>query len=52
MKKIKSDSASRVLQLMDSYADGQDRYKELLVQVAREDNVPVEQLEKELDEYI
>ncbi|MFA0882291.1 hypothetical protein NHG76_16605 [Vibrio cholerae] len=49
---MKSDSVARVLQLMDSCEDGQERYAELVAQVASEDNVSVEQLETELNQYI
>lgn len=49
---MKSDSVTRVLQLMDSCEDGQERYVEFMAQVASEDNVSVEQLETELNQYI
>lgn len=49
---MKSNSVIRVLQLMDSFEDGQERYAEFVTQVANEDNVSIEQLEQELNQYI
>ncbi len=49
---MKSDSVTRVLQLMDSCEDGQERYAEFVALVASEDNVSVKQLETELNQYI
>ncbi len=49
---MKSDSITRVLQLMDSCEGGQERYAEFVAQVASGNNVSVEQLETELNQYI
>ncbi|MCZ2798998.1 hypothetical protein [Vibrio alginolyticus] len=49
---IKSANASRVLQLMDSCLDGEDRYQEFVKQVAVESNMSVEALEFELEPFI
>ena len=48
----KSAAASRVLKLMDSDEDGQDRYGEFVAQVAKEAQINVEQLESELVPFI
>lgn len=48
----KSSSAKKVLQLMDSEEDGQDRYMEFVKRVAKEDNISISQLEKELEPFI
>lgn len=49
---MKSDCVTRVLQLMDSCEDGQERFTEFVAQVASENNVSVEELETELNQYI
>lgn len=49
---IKTVNASRVLQLMDSCLDGEDRYQEFVKQVAEEANMSVTALEAELEPFI
>jgi Ca2+-binding EF-hand superfamily protein len=49
---VKTKSAKKVLQLMDKYEDGSDRYMEFVKKVAKEDKISVKQLEKELDPFI
>ena len=51
-KVIKSKSASKVLQLMDKFEDGADRYMEFVKKISKEDNISIKQLEKELDSFI
>ncbi|MFM2668536.1 hypothetical protein AAFX24_27735 [Vibrio mediterranei] len=48
----KSESASKVLQLMDAYEDGEDRYQEFVKQVAAESNISVKTLEAELEPFV
>lgn len=48
----KSENASKVLQLMDTYIDGPERYHEFVNQVAAEANISVETLEAELEPFI
>jgi hypothetical protein len=49
---FKSENAKRVLQLMDSFEDGQERYCEFVDQVAQEANMTKEALEAELEPFI
>ena len=49
---IKTANAQRVLQLMDSCEDGQDRYREFVIQVSTNAKMSYAQLEKELDPFI
>ena len=49
---VKTKSAKKVLQLMDKYEDGPNRYMEFVKKVAKEDKISVKQLEKELDPFI
>lgn len=51
-KRYKSPSASKVLKLMDSYEDAAGDYALFVKQVAAEDNIPVAQLERELNPFI
>ncbi|WP_415912532.1 hypothetical protein [Neptuniibacter sp. QD37_11] len=48
----KTKGAQKVLQLMDSVEDGENRYREFVDQVAQEDGITVAQLEKELEPFI
>lgn len=48
----KSKAAQKVLELMDSEEDGQDKYGQYVAQVVKEMGVSKEALEKELDKYI
>ena len=48
----KTDNAQKVLVLMGSYDDGQERYLEFVLKVAKEAGITREQLEKELDPFI
>lgn len=48
----KSESASKVLQLMDAFEDGEDRYQEFVKQVAAESNISVKTLEAELEPFV
>lgn len=49
---IKTSSAKRVLQLMDSCEDGGGRYCEFVKQVSIETGISVENLDKELEHWI
>lgn len=49
---LKSAEAKRVLQLMDSFDDGNGRYTEFVQQVSNETNISVEELNKELEPFI
>ena len=49
---IKTPNAKRVLQLMDSYEDGANRYCEFIKLVSKEANITTEQLEEELNPFI
>lgn len=48
----KTHAAKRVLQLMDSFEDGDSRYGEFVKLVSQEENISIEQLEKDLDPFI
>ncbi|MGR5296863.1 hypothetical protein ACPV5U_19625 [Vibrio mediterranei] len=48
----KSANAKKVLQLMDSCQDGQDRYQEFVRLVAKDANISIEVLEAELEPFI
>ncbi|MBD77971.1 MAG: hypothetical protein CL840_03370 [Crocinitomicaceae bacterium] len=48
----KTESAKKVLQLMDSEEDGGCRYQEFVRQVSNEDGISYEQLEAELDPFV
>ncbi len=48
----KSPNAKKVLQLMDSCWDGQNRYHEFVRMVAKEANMSIEVLEAELEPFI
>lgn len=48
----KTKSAKKVLQLMDSEEDGGSMYMKFVKQVAKEDNISIKQLEKELDPFV
>jgi hypothetical protein len=47
-KNIKTASAKKALRLMDQDVD----YQEAVRRVSKEDNIPIKQLEKELEEFI
>lgn len=49
---IKTASAKRVLQLMDSCSDGGSRYTEFVEYVAEEFGIPVAQLNEELEPFV
>lgn len=48
----KTPNAKRVLQLMDSDEDGDERYDEFVELVAREAGISILQLESELEPFI
>lgn len=48
----KTTNAKRVLQLMDSCVDGDNRYCEFVKQVSAETGVSVQQINEELDHWI
>lgn len=49
---VKTSNAKRVLQLMDSCVDGDNRYSEFVKQVSDETGVSVQQINKELENWI
>jgi ribosome-binding protein aMBF1 (putative translation factor) len=49
---IKTENASRVLQLMDSYEDAPNDYSKFVKSVSEEQGISIEQLEKELEDFI